>query len=199
MAKRTQPIERRKYEWRPGGPRPAVDAEIVGREVERLGGATQTVQVDSFVDAARVTASPLHGLFEWNDSTAAEHYRKQQARQILASLVITIVQTSTNESRSTRAFLIARPEGEERSYVSTERITGDRDLQRQVVGSAHRELLNFIRRFEHIAALAPRMPHLKAEADAMRDIADQLKTDAGRRSTPRTSPVDTEEAAVTTA
>jgi hypothetical protein len=100
----------------------AVDAEIVGREVERLGGAPQTVKVDDFIAAARPADSPLHPLFEWNLKDAAAAHWRQQARHILSSLVITVTSVSTNEPRSTRAFLSTTPEGEERAYVSISRI-----------------------------------------------------------------------------
>lgn len=61
------------------------DPQKVADEIIALG---DEVTPEQIVDAARDSNTELHKCFDWNDATAAEKWRKQQARQIMCYLVI---------------------------------------------------------------------------------------------------------------
>ena len=60
------------------------DPEKVYEELQTL----DEITPDSVLELARDENSVLHNEIDWNDKTAAEKWRKQQARQILCYLVI---------------------------------------------------------------------------------------------------------------
>lgn len=64
-----------------------VKAQIVGEIVERFPEDTAA----NLVREARRRASPLHKLFEWDNSAAADQYRLLQARVMIASLRVEVV------------------------------------------------------------------------------------------------------------
>lgn len=65
----------------------SVPAQVVGEIVERFPENT----AENIVREARKRASPLHKLFEWDDSAAAEQFRLVQARVMISSLRVEIV------------------------------------------------------------------------------------------------------------
>ena len=56
------------------------DAQKVAEEIKSIG---DEVTAEQIVELARDEDTELHKCFDWNDQTAAEKWRKQQARQIL--------------------------------------------------------------------------------------------------------------------
>lgn len=62
-----------------------VSATKVYREIREIGDSATPEQI---VDAARNENSELHKCFTWDDALAAEHWRKQEARQLRYFLVI---------------------------------------------------------------------------------------------------------------
>jgi hypothetical protein len=57
-------------------------------EIEQIKGR---VTPKTLLERARPNTSPIHELFEWDDSVAAEKHRVEQARRLIASVTITIV------------------------------------------------------------------------------------------------------------
>jgi hypothetical protein len=64
------------------------DANVVGNHIEMLRKRFKgELTPQDILDDARHDNSPLHSFFEWDDSAAAEHYRLQQARGLIRSVV----------------------------------------------------------------------------------------------------------------
>lgn len=61
------------------------DAETVYKEITALGDSFSPEQI---VEAAKDENSELHKCFTWDDTVAAENWRKHQARVLVAQLVI---------------------------------------------------------------------------------------------------------------
>lgn len=76
------------YEWR-GGRYRGLDAQTIGEALDRLarhlGGE---VTSEAVLDEARDIQSPLHDAFDWDDSEAAEKYRRLEARWLLRRVVV---------------------------------------------------------------------------------------------------------------
>lgn len=84
-----------------------VSADVVGKEIERLETDKGYVKPEDLVDVARPESSPIHRLFEWNDSKAAELYRRSQAGVVIRS--ISVVITNAGKSIPTRAYVDIKP------------------------------------------------------------------------------------------
>lgn len=94
------------YAWRWGM---SVKAEVAGAELEKLQEENGRLTPAIVVGAAKADDNPLHPLFDWNDQTAAESYRHQQAAFILRNLRINYIrkdsETDEPEMRQMRALV----------------------------------------------------------------------------------------------
>ena len=69
---------------------------VVDRELNALYKKHGTVTEDIVIEAARKDSHPLHRYFEWDDSVAAQHWRKSQALSlIMASKMVVVLQKNT--------------------------------------------------------------------------------------------------------
>ena len=92
------------------------------------------------VDESRPEDAPLHAAFEWNDTIAAEEWRKHTARHIINSLVI-----REEAQAPVRAFFNIRAEGS--SYQSIHAIIRRPDKMDCLLGEAYAELEAFRRKY----------------------------------------------------
>ena len=74
-----------KYSWTR---KYSVSPQVVGEIVEKLPSRTP----EALLTAARSKSSPLHSQFEWDDSRAAQQYRLVQARVMINSLNVEVIQ-----------------------------------------------------------------------------------------------------------
>lgn len=82
------------------------------------------------LDAARDPKHPLHSRFEWDDSVAAEAYRREQAHQLI-QVVNLNYRTGDGTTKTIRAFHAVRTETEY-VYEPAEAVVAD-EFQRQLV------------------------------------------------------------------
>ncbi len=128
-----------------------VDPQIAGEELERLteeNGGIITPAV--LVESSRSEDAPLHKAFKWDDAEAAIEYRKDQARLVLRSIVII-----TNENRepaepiqTVRAFIHSETE---KGYCPIVRAMSSKELRREVLTKAWKELREWKERYEHLS------------------------------------------------
>lgn len=76
------------------------DAEAVYSEITALGDSFSPEQI---VEAAKDENSELHKCFTWDDTVAAENWRKHQARMLVAQLVVR-TETGDNEPVAVRVI-----------------------------------------------------------------------------------------------
>lgn len=169
-----------KYQWKKDGPTPKVDAQVFGDTVEKLSSDLVSAKPEDIVEAARSKKSPIHDIFEWQDDKAAELFRRQQARHFVGALQIVRVEFSQGPTVSNRAFFSVKTESRT-GYIDHDRILNDRDLKKQVLETARKELENYIRKFGSVMALGTYVQRLQEIIDEMKDNADTLVTDATRR------------------
>lgn len=73
------------------------------------------ISAEAVLKAAKNPRSPLHALFEWDDSKAAHQFRLDQARGVIRDYKVVV--TTTNTTRRVQAF-IHKPASEGGGYVS---------------------------------------------------------------------------------
>lgn len=124
----------------------SADPQVIGAELERIareGGGEITP--DAVVDAARDDKSVIHRHFEWDDATAAEKYRLDQARMIIRS--VTIVRDDI--SAPVQAFVSLNGSGG-RSYRPIDTVLGSRELRMSALAQARRDLEAFKSRYRDL-------------------------------------------------
>lgn len=87
---------------------------------------------DAVLADAESVDSPLHGYFDWDDTSAAHKYRIDQARTLIRS--VRVVMNETKRQVSSIAY-VRNPDlsPKERGYISTLKLRSDKDVSRQAL------------------------------------------------------------------
>lgn len=102
------------------------------------------------VEVSRPEDAPLHNEFEWDDKVAAQLWREQTGRVMIASIVVT--DDGKKETQPTRAYFnIERGTHE---YIPTEVIFSDDAKMERLLDIAKRELLSFKSKYKSLTELA---------------------------------------------
>lgn len=124
-----------------------IDANIVGDELNRIYKEHGKIEPAVVVEESKPKDAPMHGMFEWDDSKAAQKYREQQARVITANIV-TVVDKQKDEY--TRAYVHI-----ESSYQPIEVVLKSKDKTEELLQSALRELRTFEAKYRNLIQLKP--------------------------------------------
>ena len=125
-----------------------VDAQISGEVCDALS-EKGLLTAANLVDVSRPEDAPLHSVFEWVDSVAAEKWREQQARMLIASIRIVV---EGKEEEPIKAFF--NLEVKEPEYKSLTAILENEDDTERMLRVALRELSAFRRKYGRLKALA---------------------------------------------
>ena len=89
------------------------------------------LKVEDVLREARDEASILHRHFEWDDSEAAEQYRKQQARVLIQRCKISLVETDPVRVRAFVSLPTDRENGG--GYRLTSEVLGDESMKEELL------------------------------------------------------------------
>ena len=130
---------------------PKGKAQEIGEYLEGLAAKRkgQITPID-VVNAARKEDSLLHGYFEWDDSSAGDQYRLDQARYLLR--VVEVEVTYKDNVQTERMFLNVKTNGS-RAYVSTQIVAENIDYKSQVVEQALKELVSWKAKYKRYQEL----------------------------------------------
>lgn len=152
-------------------------AHISDDDAQRIGGyladkfGDHRVRPADFVISARPKSSPLHDDLEWDDKTAGEQWRMEQARKILGALMVVHVDDGGHE-RITRAYhnvvVDSGAEDAERAYVPQHVVWRSADLREQVITAAARDV-------DRAATKLDQYEDLASQSEGLRIIAAQLR------------------------
>lgn len=141
------------YQWKQGARVPAsADAQKVGEELERIRVKHNgRLEPEWVVHNAKSPRNPLHDLFEWDDTVAAQNFRVDQARSVIRS--VDVVVEEAPQMKPTRAFVSVVQE-RDRSYTSVQHAMSDDDLRKQLIAQAYAELEAWQKRYAELIELA---------------------------------------------
>lgn len=164
------------YVLRKGSRISGVTASDIGNELERIDREFGDIRPSTVIAEAKPKKSPLHPVFQWDDSKAAEQYRLWQARSMVRSICIKV----SDDTEPMQAFyhVTIEDEGAEGAYRSAAVVVSDPDL----FGSA----------------LAGLRSKLAMSSRAVEDLERQL-TNSKPRSPKRTKRVRAAKVAIKTA
>jgi hypothetical protein len=104
--------------------------------------------------------SALHQKFTWDDNQAAIEYRLWQARQLIASMEVTIVYN--NKPYTIRAYTsLKQDRNPNTGYRSTEFILRKADLQEMLLIEAYDDAQTYIKKYRNLKAVAPVIAEMK--------------------------------------
>lgn len=130
-------------------------AEIYGKHILKLMkvNSIKMVTAETILRDARNKSTPYHDWFNWNDTEAAEEYRKAQARQLLSSIVELRIIHEEEEPIEVRCFVNVIDEKGEKGYVETDYAMSKPLLVSQVIQQALREAQSWRRRYREYVEL----------------------------------------------
>lgn len=126
------------------------DAEKIGPVLYSLSEQGEVTARD-VVDAARSGNSPLHSYFEWNDKKAADRFRLEQARNMLANIKIRYIDGDDGQPKEAKAFQVMRSgayDTEPRKYRTFEVLYGDSAYAASMMDGAITDLMTWKKRYE---------------------------------------------------
>ncbi|MFQ3666657.1 MAG: hypothetical protein SNJ79_11630 [Sphingomonadaceae bacterium] len=138
-------------------------------ELARLHDEAGALNPEAVVVAAADPSSPLHDLFEWDDTAAAHQHRLNQARNLIRVAVRVIPQVNKGPVRAYVSIgtLRGTPTG---SYLSTVRVLDDEDLRLQALDDALATMKGLHRRYGYLPELAPVWDALAAAIAAVEAV-----------------------------
>ena len=170
------------YEWKSSS-RMKADATAVGNELEALG---KEITPAAVVAAARKNKrGELHKCFDWNDTTAAEKYRLDQARYMLRMIVVREDMPSKEKPGETTAVqvrayecVIPDPRSDEsraKAYVPTRHALAVPDLRSQVLGRLDDTLVEAQQTIETYSYLIGELSEVGKNISAARRIVKEAR------------------------
>jgi len=99
------------------------------------------------VDEARDESHPLHARYEWDDSVAAESWRREQAREDIRSVKVVVKQSQGGEEHRIRSWVSVPSNVGGPSYAPIERVAEDDFTKRLVLQQMENEWRTLKRRW----------------------------------------------------
>lgn len=125
-------------------------AQLLGPVIQQLRNEKRLGR-DGLVSEARAKSSPIHDLFDWDNNSAAEKYRLEQAGKYLAAVEIVVAQ---GKVRAPIRFAYAiRGEKDAMEWVTVEDIRGDRDLARRIQNEMWEDALDLVEKYERYSRI----------------------------------------------
>jgi hypothetical protein len=132
----------------------SVPAEKAGAELSRMEQKHGHISPEIVLEESRAKKALLHGLFEWDDTKAAEKYRLSQAGGIIRNLVVIIDEQKNMEP--VRAYVNVVPEAPARrgEYINITSALTEETTRETTLEMAKRELKEFEKKYSNLAELA---------------------------------------------
>ncbi len=103
------------------------------------------------VEVARDPDHPLHHRFEWDDEKAGDKYRLHQARQLIRSVRIRVIdEDDPGNNYEVRAYQAVRQPSGNTAYQSTLELTEDPFMSRLILATMEREWRALKARYENL-------------------------------------------------
>lgn len=181
MTETARQIGLKEYFARVGSGFTDADARVIGPEIERL--AVQGKSVPRhIVEAASDPKSPLHNYFEWQDDVAAQKFREHQARLMVASVVVRVVDNS-GEEKSIRAFHSAKIVSidaaeakrgpKQHPYVTIDAVRENKEMADSVIHEALRQLVLWKAKYSTYRSIFREFKQFDSVFDAIGTLEEQ--------------------------
>lgn len=142
---------KKKFEAREGAPFPAKDAQLIGEELDYIKKVEHTLTPEIVVERARNEKSVLNKYFEWDNSSAGEKWRLQQARMITNHIIEVVV--VRGEEVKVRGFVNVIGKSGGNIYVSHAEAIENKDYRKQLISQMQATLENLLKLIKIFSSL----------------------------------------------
>jgi hypothetical protein len=129
----------------------------VGEVIEQIIARDGVCEAKALVAEAENPTSPIHGVFDpnvWDDEFAAQRYREEQARKVIASIRV-VVDGIDAQPPAFVSIRVAKDEEGSTGYQETLKVMVDPAGREAVLADALSELTALEHRYDSLTALAP--------------------------------------------
>jgi len=158
-----------RFDKREGSRMKREQAERYGQELLRLASKGVALTPQNVLREAEHPGSPLHDYFDWDNTEAAESWRRWQARQMCNSIRVEYRKDPEAQPVMVPLLVSLRSplEAEEidegaREYVPISVIMESEDMMQAMMEQAARDLKSFKRRYSALALVSQHMDALDA-------------------------------------
>lgn len=137
----------------------------IAKEVLRLQTRDGVCAPQTLVNENSDPSAPLHGLFDWDDTTAANSHRLHQAARAITRVKIIVNDTPTPAHVSVAITLADGTK--RRGYVPIEVAQSDHDLTLQIISDARTGLQSWRNRLAAIETATGAITHINAAIDTL--------------------------------
>lgn len=123
--------------------------DVRAQAIHALEDRNGRIAPEAVVRAARNPGHPLHGEFEWNDGRAAERYRLDQARTLIASVRIVI--TRSNKKLACVGYLRDLDAAPKAGYIATLRLRSNHEASQDTLAYEIQRAQAILERVKEIA------------------------------------------------
>lgn len=132
------------YQWKTGA-RYKASAETAAEVMNGLA-AQNNLSAKALVDVSRPVDAPLHNEFEWDDGIAAEKWREQQGRVMIA--MISVITDDAVQQEPVRAYF--HIEEQQPNYEPITLIVKNEDKAEKLFRQALKELVSFRDKYNNL-------------------------------------------------
>lgn len=139
------------YSWKNYGY--SVSADIVGKQFESIETKYGEVTSQYVLQEAADKNNPMHELFEWDDTVAANKYRLHQASVLICNLAIEVEDNATEKTLVTRAYVDVS-DSDKGSFINVVSAFKNPDSKSIVLQRAYNELAAFKAKYQSLSELS---------------------------------------------
>lgn len=137
------------YQWSSGFNYKA-KPEDAAKVMQKLA-AKGELNAANLVKVSKPKSAPLHEDFEWDDTKAADNWRKQQGRCMINSLIMVPEETDCDSTRGpVRAFFKVEPLSRGGQYESTQVLIRTQNGRDALRDQAEKELISYRQKYRTI-------------------------------------------------
>lgn len=135
-----------------------VKKEIITEVLENISKRDGVLRPEKLVEEAENPESPVHDLFEWDDTAGGHQWRLSQARRIIGRVKIEYKGREVNSYYSVHIETI-----KQQGYYSLDQVLSNEDLHRKVLMSAIKEITYWQEKYKDLTELAGIIDEAKIE------------------------------------
>ena len=142
------------YQWKIQGLH-KLDAQTAGEELKRISDK-HGLTTEAVVNESRQQNAVLHNIFDWNDATAAESYRKAQAGELIRNIVTVKMESEKPLAQPVRAFVSIKE-----SYQPIDIVIKTESYKNEMLHTALKELNSFRQKYSALIELTSLLENIK--------------------------------------
>lgn len=152
----------------------SIDRKVLVARLAALEKSNGTAEARALWQSAKAKTDPLHDAFEWDNNVCGDLYRDEQARRLIRSVTIEVI----NETRVISAPAYVRDPSrpaDEQGYKSITALRKDEDLSREVLVAEFKRAIACMERARTVAEaldLGNAVDDIVKQIDAMKRRLD---------------------------